>query len=348
MWFYYLIFFVIVTSYFFTLNNSYKKPVYYLIAFFLVLIAGLRRFGIDADMATYIQYYNLLPDLSFVQVEPSFQLIGLAIKNTVADITFLFLFYSFLGVAIKVFAIEKLTRFYILSLLTYFSYYFLLHEMTQIRVGIASGFLLLSIPDIYERKPVRFLTKILAGTLFHYSLMVFSIFYFLNPRKINFHFHLGLIIFAYMAHFAGLHLITLVKLIPLSFIASKIDAYELLLSLDIHSAIDIFNPLFLFRVCFCLVLIYKWEVLYLHNKYSLLLLKIYSISNFIFIVFADLPVFAARLNQLLAVVEVILFPFIIYVFRPRTLALFAVILIGLGMMSIKLFYVGLLRDYFNL
>ena len=61
MWFYFLIFFVITASYFLTLDNEYQKPVYYLIAVILVFIAGLRRLGIDNDMAIYIEYYTALP-----------------------------------------------------------------------------------------------------------------------------------------------------------------------------------------------------------------------------------------------------------------------------------------------
>lgn len=348
MWFYYLVLLLILLLYLSTLASRYKKLFYYFSGLVLVLVAGLRGPGIDADMITYYDYYRLLPHLSLIQVEPTFQLIGYAVKLLFNNIIFLFIIYAILGVGIKLLAIERLSQLYLLSLLMYFSYYFLLHEMTQIRVGVASAFLLLSIPDIYNRNLKGYGLKMLAGCLFHYSLLFFIPFYLLAPRKINLPFYFFVIICGYLAYFSGIHLVNLFKLIPIAFISSKISTYQMLLAQHIHAAIDIFNVVFLFRVCLCLLFLFKWKVLFKQNEYSIVLIKIYSFSIFFFVALADLPVLAARVNQLLAIVEIILIPFIVYLFKPKIYAILAVVLIACGLLSLKLLYGELVNPYLKL
>ena len=122
--------------------------------------------------------------------------------------------------------LKSFPHLYFLSVLTYFSYFFLLHEMTQIRVGVASGIILLSVPDIYNRNAKAFAFKNILAILFHYSASVFLLFYFVDGKKINAKVYIGLILAAYLLHFAHVRLIDFLTLLPIEAFVSKIETYQ--------------------------------------------------------------------------------------------------------------------------
>ncbi len=346
MWFYYFIFFFIAGCYFVTIDTPFKKKVFWFLAILLICIAGFRGAGIDNDYSIYQLDYNVFKTISFTQLEPSFYIISYWIHASFNNILFLFLFYSILGVSLKFYAIKKLSHQYFLCVITYFSYFFLLHEMTQIRVGVASGIMMLSIPDIYNRNIKSFTLKNALAILFHYSASVFLFFYFIDTKKINVKVYVGLILSAYLLHFAHIRLINLLTFLPIETFVSKIDTYQKLASIKIHSDIDIFNIVFLFRVVVCIILLLNINTLAAENKYAIILLKIYTASIFCFVALSDLPVLAGRVNQLLGVVEIIIFPFFAYLFKPKVFGVASVVLIALGMISIKLLYGQLVKGYF--
>ena len=95
---------------------------------------------------------------------------------------YLFLLFAILGVSFKLIAIKQLTELWFLSLILYLSNFFILHEMTQIRAGVASAFLLLCVKPIYDRDLKRFLLFAVLGFLFHYSAIVILPLWFLGIK----------------------------------------------------------------------------------------------------------------------------------------------------------------------
>lgn len=345
MYFYYLIF-ALLFFFSFIKENKTRFFFYIFSVVLLIIIAGLRGNYVDRDYMTYISYLEDIDVISLVQVEPTFFLI-VHISLLVGSPVILFLIYAIIGVSIKAKAIVNLTEFWFLSLIIYFSYYFLLHEMTQMRVGVSAGILLLTVPDIYNRKLGPFLLKIFLGFLFHYSMLAFLPFYFLEGKKINKVLYFGGIVLVYGLFFLGLNVFEILSLFPLGFIQEKLDNYQYLMSLGEHLEINVFNVLIFIRFLYMIILIYQTELLQKINVYSVVLIKIYSWSLFCLVFLASMPVLAFRVNQLLCIVEIILWPFILYMFKEKGVALLVFFLVTLGMMSIELFYNGLISAYFN-
>ena len=102
-------------------------------------------------------------------VEPSFTLIS-AILNVFTDnVHLLFLVYAFLGVTIKLYAFKKSLQCIFVPMMLYISFYFVLHEMTQIRAGVVSALFLLAVYHIAKKEKRKALLLIIVGSFFHYS-----------------------------------------------------------------------------------------------------------------------------------------------------------------------------------
>lgn len=346
MIFYYSIFMVLFAFYMLSAEETQKKLLYTISGFLLTIIAGFRSIHTDRDYATYVSYIQKIDQLQLVQLEPSFFLITKLGYFLGHPITVVFLVYAILGVGLKFKAITALTEFWFLSIIIYFSYYFFMHEMTEIRVGVSSAILLLSIKDIYKRNLVGFVVKMALGVFFHYSFLVFGAFYFLNPKRLKPVIFYVIIGFAYLLYFSGFDSLTLIRLIPLPFIQTKIDAYRSLMAAGSHLEINVLNVLLIYRLIFMVVLLVSYKLLATYNKYSIILIKIYSFSIFFLVFLASMPVLAFRVNQLLCIVEIILWPFIIYLVKEKHLAVVLVVLTALGFITLELFYNQLVAPYF--
>ena len=346
MWFYYLIYFVLVAAFYIAVYYDIQKPIYVCCLLLLAIIVGLRPASCCADYLNYQDYYFNLQNINVVILEPTYFIIAWIAKLLFNSPIGVFLIYGFLGVFTKGIAFTRLSNFYLLSLIIYSGTFFLLHEMTQIRVGIASSILLMSIPLIYKRKIFGFLGIIVLGTLFHYSFLIFIFFYFLDPHKINPLFYIGIIVMSFLIYLSGINTIMLLEHIPIDFVADKVRAYNSLLEMGIDTKINVFNILVIFRIFFLSILLWKWEFLYEKNKYSVLLIKIYAFSTFFFVFLYALPVMAFRVRELLGIVEVILVPFVVYLLKEKHVAFVIVLLIGLILMSIDIWYNDLIHNYF--
>lgn len=346
MWFYSVIFFFLLgmlsAGYFF----KFQKPSYWFCIIILVLIAAFRPAGTDKDHAIYLQYYEDINSIPFSFLEPTYFLIAGISRILFNGPIGIFILYSILGVSLKGMAFIKLSKYYSISLILYFGSFFLLHEMTQIRVGVAAAILLLSIPSIVERKPQKFLIYLITGCLFHYSAIIFGFVYFLNPRRINPILYIGMIFFTFLAVLAGFNLTMFFQLIRLGFISDKLNAYKMLLEAGVNSDIKLLNPLLFLRIIIVTWLLLKWEILQEKNRYSVILIKVYAFSIFFFIAFSDLPVLAGRLSQLFGIVEIVLVPFVIYILNPKYIAVAIAIMFAMLIMYKQLYYSDLVGSYF--
>lgn len=357
MFFYYFIFFFIVLTLFISrLLRVQENYLLFFIAVVLILVAGLRPIGVDMDSLTYEEVFNAVGSpVSYFKdyqynsfYEPAYYLFPSIITNYFGlNITWVFLLFAILGVSLKFIAIPRLTDFTFLSIAVYFSHFFLLHELTQIRAGVASGILLLCIIEIEKRNFLRFVILMFIGLLFHYSIIIFLPFYFLSTKKFNKKIYLALLYVPFILHFLKIDVITILQTFRLGVISDKIQLYNDLLDLGVFNEINVFNSVFLIQVFLCSVFIIKSDLLYKNNKYALLLLKIYCFATASLVIFSNIPVIAIRISELLYIVQIILLPFLIYIVRPRSVALLFIIVFALTFMSINLLYIGILKPYFG-
>jgi hypothetical protein len=346
MWFYSVVLFFLIAL----LSAGYflkvQKISYWLCIVLLMIIAGFRGEDCCNDYSIYVEYYDNIASIPFTFLEPTYFAIVKVSSFVFHGPIGVFIIYSVIGTGLKGIAFLRLTKYYSITLILYFCSFFLLHEMTQIRVGVASAILLLSIPSIVERDWKKFLAYLVVGTLFHYSFIVFSFCYFLNPKKLNVPLYLGVLAGTYIAVLAGLNMTMIFGFIRLGFISDKIETYKMLLEQGIFGDILLLNPLLLLRYFVLAFMMWNSDLLQEKNIYSIILLKIYAFSIFFFIAFADLPVLAGRISQLLGIVEIVLIPFVVYILNPKYLSVALAIIFGMLIMYKQLYYSDLLNSYF--
>ncbi|WP_299285191.1 EpsG family protein [uncultured Mucilaginibacter sp.] len=347
MWFYSIVFLVLAIFNAYTYFRKFPKIGYVISIVVLIIIAAFRPSSCCADYGTYIEYYNDISNIPFTFLEPTFFAIvwlsNIIFKSPIG----IFIIYSMLGVSIKGFALTRLTKYYQVSLILYFGSFFLLEEMTQIRVGVAAAILLLSIPYIQEKKPLKFFPLVFVGFLFHYSLIIFAFFYFLNPAKINKYIYITAIFAVFVATIFGLNFISILQLLKLGFLTQKIETYQMLLEQGMFGGITLLNPLLFLRIAILIFFIINYEALLLRNKYSLTVTKIYAFSIFSFILLSPLPVLAGRVSQLLGVVEILIVPYSIYILKPKYASILLVVFFAIMIMYKQLYYSDLLFGYFK-
>lgn len=319
MFFVLLLLFGIIT--FFVLspfkNRKRAQVVYYMLGICLVCIAGFRPSGIDMDYYNYIDHFNNYSEV--VLLEPTFKFISWLVNITIGPLpVYLFLIYSIIGVGLKLLAIRQLSSLCFLVLLVYLSEFFLLHEMTQIRAGVASGFLLLALKPLYERNFRLFFTYSVFATLFHYSGIILFPLWLLNNKHQKL-FQIWAVPIALSIYILDINIITT---LPIPFVREKMLVYQNLKDAggDMHGHINVFNAVYMVKVFVYYIMIWKYDLLQNKNKYFVLLLKIYGLSLFFLPLLASIPVFAFRLSELYGIVGIILIPMLYYVFSPKILS----------------------------
>lgn len=322
-----------------TKNHLINNVIFSVILITLALFAGLRGPDHDRDYSIYLYYWQI----NEADVEESFILIRDLLKNTFSlPFISLIIFYAILGVTTKIIGIKKITSFFYLSTLLYFSHYYLLHELTQIRVGAAAGFFLISLIYLYDSNAKYFFIWVGIACFFHYSAFIALPLWFLRKDSGSMTIYAFLIPAGYIFHFAGGDFFSN---IPIPYIQDKIEIYQKLQDLGIGDAdkINVFNYMFLSKIVLFYIILFNAKKIYVYNKYVYLLLKIYAISLAVFPAFAVIPASAFRIQEFLGVVEIILIPLLVYLFRVRVFGYISVISISLGFLLLNIYYNKLIR-----
>jgi hypothetical protein len=336
---FYFIFFVLVIFSLLAKDEKKAVPFFICAGIILFLLAAFRRPGLDRDYLGYIAYYNDVLHHSFARVEPFFILIVHIVDKLFNNNLYLFIIYAFLGISLKFFAINRLTTLPMLSVLIYFSGFFLLFDMTQIRAGVAAGILLLCIEPIKERKLGKFLILVVLASLFHYSALSFIPFYFLRGDSLNIKLYVFLIPVSYIIYYSKVNLFFFTNYIPIQLVQIKMNSYFHHATVD--SSINVFNMVHLSRCILAYLFLWKWKLMSDSNIYIILLIKIYFIALFIFVAFGSVPGFSSRISELLLVVEIILIPYLAVIMKPKYLSVLITVGIAFVFLSFSLFYTKL-------
>ncbi len=297
----------------------------------MICVAGFRTENSDKDYGEYVNMYKYINENVDILTEFTFVWIAKLSQST----TILFIIYAILGVSLKFIAIKQLTKLWFLSVMIYCSYFFLLHDFTQIRVAVSSGLLLLCIKPIYHRDWKRFLIYSTIAISFHYSAIIILPLWILGskPRRSI----LALSVpFGYLIYFSG---IDLIASIPIPYVQEKLAIYQKMQELgdDAWSSINVFNLVFLVKIVLFYLFILKYELIALQNKYFPILIKIQAISIMSFTIFAQMPILGFRINELFGIVEIITLPFLYYLFSPRFFSKLIVCAMGFILIIISIF-----------
>ncbi len=281
----------------------------------MTLYAGLRDGDLVNDYHPYVDLYQNNPML----VEPTFTLIVFVVKNFLGDnVIVLFLIYAALAVALKLTAIRRLTPLVFMSIVIWLSDTFMLHELTQIRAGVATGFFLLAIKPLYERRGLRFFLLIVCATLFHVSALLAFPLWFMRPDRINKTFWIGLIVIGYAITAVGFDVFSLARYLPVPYVAEKATMYMTGGVADVRA--NPFAPLFLCKMAVTVFLLWRVERVAAHNRYAPLLIKIMIISFVSLLVFSTNIAAGLRFRDFFGTVQILLFPLLYYAVRPKVVA----------------------------
>ena len=284
----------------------------------LALISGLRPIGLDKDSLNYVGVLHVsLVDANFIDKEPFFWLIVelnnfLFLGNPVS----FFLVFAFIGVFVKLFAIYKISKKPYTSIALYILLYFILHEMTQIRAGIAAGLFLLAVDDLDKNKTTLYILKVLIGVFFHYSAILCLLFLFLKREKFNPHLYLVIIIGSIGSGIliGENFLDSIIPLLP-EFLGVKLSLYLQFLREGEQSELNSVNYYYISILIFSLFLIYNYQKI--KDSVDLLLIKIFIIGVSSFYLLSFFPVLAFRVSEFFLVVLIVLLPNISSIFKEK-------------------------------
>lgn len=320
--------------------KKYNKYIYLLIGLILILVAGFKDIYSVRDAPNYVYFFENYDDPVLSKtVEFSYLWISRLLNHIFHDAHSIFLLYAIIGVSLKMVAIRRLSNLYFMPLLIYVSYYYILHDLTQIRAAVASGFFLLAVS--YQIKEQRKIACALmaCATFFHYSALCLFPILFLSNNDMSKRSKIiwaSLIPLGYIIYF--LH-INLILIIPIPFIASKIEAYQSMAETGIFGdEINVFNLVFLVRIAIWYYNIFFIDTIKNFTNGANLILKIDAISLTSFPAFAVLPVIAFRVGELYGIIEIISMTYIYYTIKQNIAGKILVSAIGIILLCITIFY----------
>lgn len=292
-----------------------------------------------ADAEVYIDDYYA--STTNERIEPLSTALFNASKIVFSHYTGMFFLFALTSITIRLYGIATLAPFLWTSIAIYLYQIFILHDLIQIRAGIASAIILYSIKPLYLRKLWLYIVLTCIAILFHYSAIIMVPLWFVNPHKIRRWIFYSLIPVCYCCAFLGFTLSHLVQYIPIGFIQNGFAAYELTMS---TKGIEI-NILSWPQIVRCIIFIYlltSYKLIQQHYQYTIILLKVYAIGLCSYIILSDIPTFANRISELLLVYEILCFPLIAYTVKPKRIGILITLSIGFIMLLINIYHFKLI------
>lgn len=304
------------------LMNRDKIVIYIILGVAMILIAGLRAVGATPDTITYEgMYYAKDNNVTILLTEPSFNFIRNILHSFSLDVNALFLTYAALSIPLHLTAFWKISKLPFLTLTIYISYYYMMHDMVQIRAGVASGLFLWAIYFYVEKKKLWTLAFILMGTLFHYSAITGLAIFLCNdqlPRwqKYVLYAIVPIGIVAYFTHF------DLSRLIP-----DELGGYKLMKYRELSERGDedkLAGWKFQINILIWMNIVLYYASIYYHDylkerfKYTTVAIKLQAVGFlFLFFVNALSAVVGNRMNDYFSVASVLLWTGAYYAFYPQ-------------------------------
>lgn len=310
------LFMVLATlSFFDEKKDKYVFVIYVLAAVAMFLLAGFKPIGVDRDSLLYLSYYN---GLSTTDVEPSFGVIAAIARNLFGTPQFVFIIYALLSVSTRAYGITRLTDLWLISLLVWLSNLYLIQDLTQIRAAVSMGLFMCGLFYLQNSRRWVYLFFILLALIFHYSALFFFFLVFLGNKPLNRVWRTVLIVLPAIGFIMAAVKFDPIMNIPIPYIQDRIKIY--VSTRDTLNAqmgeINVFNPIYLLKVVFYYLLLWKEKVISQRVTNFPLLIKIFAISIITFTLFSGIPAFAYRINELYGVVEIIVIPYLVYAIRP--------------------------------
>lgn len=288
-------------------KNSTRIVLFFL-CLYIILFVGLR----DGDKVWDYSVYQDMYDKKDILVEPTFLAIRYLCKQVLnGTIVLLMIIYAMIAISLKFIAIYKYSTSFFLSILIWLGNLFFIQDFTQIRAAVSISIFLLSIDSLYNHKKEYFLYFFIA-LLFHTSSLLMLPLWFLSSKTIQVKRWICLVVITYGLALFKIDFISLFSMIPIERVQERFISYKMA---RISSA-NVFSILQLGKIILWGVLLIKYRNLSIKNKYAILLIKILGVSIISLPLFAIDDAIATRIKEFYSVVEIILFPMLVFVIKP--------------------------------
>lgn len=319
-------------------RKNFNSKYYFLILIILVFFTGLRDGELVTDYSSYEYMFNSDSNL----VEPTFIFLRFIVRRFFENsIVFLFLIYAILSLSLKFVVIKDLSHFVFASLVVFVGDLFLQQDFTQVRVAVATSMLLLCIKPLYERDLPRFIIYATIALLFHVSAILLFLLWFLNPKVIHKKWLVFYVLLGYLFAICKLDVISILGYIPIGYIQDKYLLYKTTQEAGDYVT-NIFSILYLFKLTFFFVLLWNAEFIVKKNRYAYLILKIFSVSIVSLTLFSQNMAAGLRISEFFGIVNIILFPMLLYMLKPAFLTKLLLCIIFGGILWMRIFYTNLI------
>lgn len=299
-------------------SNKYKKPYLNagLLLVALTLLVIIPSFNVSSP--DYLPYSYIIKEVgnleSFFFKESTAHLHGdftffliSAISNTLGlSTSFTFFIVALISVLCVLFVGFKRSDFIFLTVLIYFSHSYLNKEMIQIRAGLASGFLLLSLHYLSQASKGKGRLTLIASFLSHSSALMalFPLFFahIVKPTYMKKLFQFSLFISIFLG---SLGMVNLISGTLNWFLPTSVTQY---LQWDRYNyELSFFNPGILRAILFSLLIIRVFSVL-ATNRFYYISCVFFVFATCFLVSFKDVAIIASRVSSLLFCVESIIMP----------------------------------------
>lgn len=334
----YVIYFIFIAilaiQYEFTpFKNNYLL---YSIVILLALLAGFQDISVSKDYLNYQYIFENIYDITdnnftyLLAFEPGF--VGIIIFfRKLFEFNYgiaIMVFYALVSLTLKIFTINRLSINPYLTILFYFSYFFLLHEMTQIRIALASAIFLISLLSFVNGRRGTFVALILLASCFHYSAIFYLFLLFFDTRTLNRNLYICLIVLSLILGLIKLPLLNILGNVDVSDLSGKINNY-IEISKNGSIAVNVFNSLNILNILCCAYLLFSINNQDLiKDKRLVVFLKCNILSIFLLSFFSGAPAFSMRFNQLFSIAQIFLFTYLIKYLPFKKLNIFILVIIA--------------------
>lgn len=341
----FVIFFVLIfLSFVEEYLGKYKWFAYLLVGIVLILYAGLRPVGFDRDSPNYEDMF-MHPDSkeSIRGAEPLFLWICKVCSLVMQDVRIILVIFAVIGVTLKMYAIKKITPLFFLPLVIYFGNFYYLHEVTQIRAGIAAGFFLLSVSYLANGKRIWAFALIVIACMFHYSALALLPVLFLNNKPIGKYKKIilaAIVPMCFVLYFLDLDMLTT---IPIPYVTDKVEVYKAASEYGNIEKNSILNPFPLIKMAVFLYFLYFSNTIEKYVPSIHLLIKILACSLLVYFAISSITIISTRISELYGIVELVAYPCIVYTIRPKYVGKILVCIIAV----IEMVFNTIVWDFFD-
>ena len=291
------------------------------------------------DAATY-DYYFYFNDDTIIEVatEPTYIYLSRFIMAHGGEVIVLFFIYAVLAILLKLTALWNTTPYVFTALIVYVGIYYPLHDVVQIRCGVAAGFLLWALVPLAKRQYFLAIALTIVATLFHYSSLAFVPILLVGNMKIGKYWKwlLGttvpVCLALYIMGFSAL------SLIPESVIEGKLDLYKEMSEAGDWAVYIPYKQLtFLTEFTLLYVFLFFYDTIEKHCIYAPILIKILVIEMGFLTMFTEIPVLGGRLHDLFGMFNALALTCCLYCIKPKYVVRIGICMFSLAYYLIQMF-----------